>query len=83
MIRSILLLAGSFAFTYFLFKVLFKDLKVSMTTSETAAYGTVIDYYCSRLGVEYFVTNRGALVLHVDPHGKPVICHTFQPLAGE
>jgi len=56
-----------------------KDLKFS--SSITAPFGTVIEHYCTDSGVEYLVTNRGYMVLHVTPAGDPVICASFEPMA--
>jgi hypothetical protein len=55
--------------------------KVKISSSIIAPFGTVIEHYCTPAGVEYFVTDRGYMVLHVSPSGEPVICASFQPLA--
>lgn len=81
MIKSWLIVFASFAITYFVFKVLFSNIKIEHSSNDLAPYGTVIDYWCSRLGIEYIVTSHGDMILHVDRYGKPVLCAVYEPLA--
>lgn len=82
--KSAVIIIATTLITYAVLKLLLSPLsEVKFSSSILAPFGTVVEKYCTDTGVEYLVTNRGYMVLHVSPAGNPVICATFQPLAGK
>lgn len=64
----------SFVITFVAFKMFFGTLEATVKQSQMAPFNTVVEYFCSKSGTEYLITQNNAVALHVNPAGDPVLC---------
>lgn len=83
MIKSYITIVLAFVATFIVLHVLFGTLDGTIKTSQTAPFNTIVEYFCSKAGTEYLITQNNAVALHIDSQGMPVLCTTQEPLAGE
>lgn len=80
MLRAYTLVFGSFVATFIVLNVLFGTIKGEFKQSQVAPFNEIVDYFCSKAGTEYLITQNHAVALHVDQAGQPVLCATQEPL---
>lgn len=83
MIKSYITIVIAFAACFIVLHVLFGTLDGAIQQTQTAPFNNLVEYFCSKAGTEYLITQNNAVALHVDSQGMPVVCNTQEPLAGE
>lgn len=83
MIKAYFAIFLSFIACFVVLHVLFGTLNGAIQQTQTAPFNNLVEYFCSKAGTEYLITQNNAVALHVDSQGMPVLCPIQEPLAGE